>query len=57
MTIHFDYRIGDLVLITALNTKARVSIVRWDGINQEYYVSYWIDGDYKQHWIHREDLK
>jgi len=55
--IQTDYNIGSIVRIPALDVKCRISMIRWDGINEEYYVSYWINGEYKQHWLHREDLQ
>lgn len=57
MTYHFDFAIGARVTLVELNIKARVVMVRYDGFNEEYYVSYWYDGELKQHWIHREDIK
>jgi len=56
-TYHFDFAIGARVTLAELNVKARVVMVRYDGFNEEYYVSYWYDGELKQHWTHRDDIK
>lgn len=50
MLVEFEFNIGQAVMIDELKCKGVVDMARIGRI-REYYVTYWLDGEYKGTWL------
>jgi hypothetical protein len=57
LSVDFEYTIGQRVEIRALERPAIVRLVRYDGNQPDYFVSWWDEGKRQSEWMPADELR
>lgn len=56
LTVEFDFTIGQRIEISALERRGTVRLVRFDGGQHEYFVSWWDEGKRQAEWLPADEI-
>ncbi len=56
LTVDFEFTIGQRIEIRALERRGTVRLVRFDGTQPDYFVSWWDEGKRQSEWLPADEI-
>jgi len=57
MNLALSFEVGARLWIRGQDVEVVVRLVRWDGNELDYYVTWWEDGSRKDSWVRADELE